>query len=84
MPAVRMRAGNVIQARYIGVRGLVRRIANVFMVVVPDMLRLRSRFVIAIRHHCRPTELEGQKYKQQSDETTTHAQKHTGWPIGTS
>ncbi len=44
----------------------------VLMLVVPEMLRSRASFVLAIAGHCSPTQLHRQKNHEKNEEPATH------------
>jgi hypothetical protein len=42
------------------------------VIVVPDMVRCRTRFMGAVVRHCRPGHLGGQQNQQQNGEPAAH------------
>ena len=49
------------------------RITKVLVLVVTEVLRSRTGFMLAIDAHCSPGELERQQGEQSNGEPTTHA-----------
>ena len=64
--------GLASQVATVLVRGRIT-IVLVLVVVVSEVLRLRTAFVLAIACHCSPGELERQQGEQSNGEPTTHA-----------
>lgn len=52
--------------------GLVVDLALMIVLVVAEMVRRSTSFMLAIRTHCRPTELEWQKQQEENREPAAH------------
>jgi hypothetical protein len=80
---VKVLASGCLCAERFSINHQVCRIAGVLVIVVTHVLRLCARFMLAIRRHGCPAELNRKKSKQQDGEPTTHGRKDISGRIGT-
>ena len=78
---VRRRGGALVSTRLLGHICRCRRMAVIGVIVVPDMVRRRTRFVGTVTCHCRPGHLGGQQNQQQDGEPTAHGAECNGYRV---